>query len=334
MSHPHHPQVRQFNKGQSNPTYFIEDAHGDRWVLRKQPPGKLLKGAHQVDREYRVLNALAGTGVPVPKMLLFCDDASIVGTSFYVMEFVNGRIVEDIALADYPPEERAAIYDSLVQVMTALHKVDHASIGLGDFGRSTGYVQRQLKTWGRMYEGADPIVRDPKAWQKVGLEFIDNGDYMDRLLAYLNEHVDEEMARMEQEPVGIVHGDYRIGNVILHPTEPRVISVLDWELCTIGNPLADLSYQMMAWYMPEAAAGSDGTGRPISEAGPGIPSEDAYKARYEELMGMSEPVPESTWTFMKAFQIFRLAAIGHGVRTFCSCLCPKRLSRCPNVVHI
>ena len=290
-----------------------EDANRARWVLRKQPPGKLLKGAHQVDREFKVFSALSGTGVPVPKMLLFCDDISIIGTQFYVMEFINGRICEDIAVRDESPEDQQAIYESLCEVMAALHKVDYRKVGLEGFGKPTGYVQRQLKTWGRMYAGGEPIVRDPAAWEKAGLEFIDNKDYMERLLAWLNEHVDEEMARMGPEPVGIVHGDYRIGNVILHPTEPRVICVLDWELCTIGNTLADLSYQMMAWYAPNAAAGSDGTGRAISEISAAIPSEAEYKARYEQLMRMAEPVPDSTWNFMKAFQIFRLAAIGHGV---------------------
>jgi hypothetical protein len=188
-------QVKQFNKGQSNPTYFIQDSNGARWVLRKQPPGKLLKGAHQVDREFKVFSALADTPVPVPKMLLFCGDTSILGTTFYVMEFINGRICEDIALVDETPANRAAIYDSLAQVMAALHQVDHEAVGLGDFGKPSGYVQRQLKTWGRIYAQQEVFVRDPKAWEKVGLEFIDNGDYMGRLLAYLNAHVDEEMSR-------------------------------------------------------------------------------------------------------------------------------------------
>jgi aminoglycoside phosphotransferase (APT) family kinase protein len=246
------------------------------------------------------MEALQDTPVPVPKTLLYCHDESVIGTPFYVMEFVNGRIIEDIALRsdDYSPDERAEIYDSLVEVMAAIHKVDYKKVGLEKFGRPSGYIQRQLKTWGGQFKSGQEIVCDPKAYEKVGLKFVDKGDYMVRLLDYLVANVDQEMAKMEPEPVGIVHGDFRIGNVIIHPTEPRVIAVLDWELCTIGNPLADLSYQMMAWYSPNNAAGGDGTGRPISEIGRGIPSEDAYKARYEECMG-APPMPDSTWRFMQ-----------------------------------
>ena len=193
-------------------------------------------------------------------------------------------------------------------------KVDHLAVGLERFGKPSGYVQRQLKVWGGQYEGGQKLVGDPAAWEKAGVEFKDKGDWMERLLKYLEDHVDSEMGKFEQEPVGIVHGDYRIGNVIVHPTEPRVIAVLDWELCTIGNPLADLSYQMMSWFAPDHSAGSDGTGRPISKIGIGIPAEAAYKARYEQVMGYTPGmIPESTWKFMQAFQVFRLAAIGHGV---------------------
>ena len=330
-------QVKQFNKGMSNPTYFIEDASGDRWVVRKQPPGHLLKGAHNVKREYTVMSALADTDVPVPKCLLFCDDPAILGTDFFVMEFVNGRVIEDTALQgeEYTPEFRAALYDSLLETLAALHSVDVIGVGLETFGRPSGYVQRQLKTWGGQYEGGEEIVRDPAAWEAKGLTFHDNGTFMDGktamlsrivelsislilrripvadLLTHLNANVDAEMGRMAPEPSGVVHGDYRIGNVIVHPTEPKVIAVLDWELCTIGNPLADLTYMMMAWFAPLIAQGSDGSGRPISDIGEGIPTEEQYKARYEELMGWE--IPESTWKFLQAFQMFRKGAIDHGV---------------------
>lgn len=304
--------VKQFNKGQSNPTYFIEDANGEKWVLRKQPPGHLLRGAHQVDREYRVMAALQGSGVPVPRTLLFCDDPEILGTLFYVMQFMNGRVLEDVILPDQSPEDRAAIYESLVQVLAALHKVDFRAVGLEGFGKPTGYVERQLRTWGKQYRGGADVVNDPAAWRAVGLEFIDNGDHMEQLISELEANVQKEMATMGMEPCGIVHGDFRLGNVILHPTEPRVVAVLDWELCTIGNPLADLSYICLKWFAPELAPGGWNTGGRSIESTPGIPSEEAFVARYCECLGLSG-IPPSLWTFMKAFQIFRISAIHHGV---------------------
>jgi len=302
-------KIKQFNKGQSNPTYFIEDVAGQRWVLRKQPPGKLLPGAHQVDREYRVMAALQDTDVPVPRVLLICMDKEVLGTPFYVMSFVNGRVLEDICLAEHSPQERAAIYESLVQVLAQLHKVDTKAVGLEGFGKPSGYVQRQLRTWGKQYMGGRDAVNNPELWEKAGLKFVDNGDHMERLLEYLQANVDSELAALGGEPCGIVHGDYRIGNVIMHATEPRVVTVLDWELCTLGNTLADLSYLCLKWYASDYAPGGSGTN--IGEI-EGIPTEEEFVARYCECMGIP-PIPPSVWAFMKAFQIFRILAIGHGV---------------------
>lgn len=302
-------RVKQFNKGQSNPTYFIEDSQGDRWVLRKQPSGTLLKGAHQIDREYRVMSALQDTDVPVPRVLLYCDDSEVLGTPFYVMSFVNGRVLEDVMLAEESAENRKLIYHSLSEVLAKLHRVDYKAVGLEGFAKPSGYIQRQLKTWGQQYKGGAAVVNDPKAWERVGLKFVDNGTAMDDLLAYLQKNVEKELSAVGTEPVGIVHGDYRLGNVILHPTEPRVVAVLDWELCTIGNPLADLSYLCMPWYAPFMAPGSSGQSVELS---PGIPTEREFVSSYCQAMGVSE-IPESLWNFMKAFQIFRSSAIGHGV---------------------
>jgi len=225
---------------------------------------------------------------------------------------VNGRVLEDIMLPEQCPEERAAIYESLVQVLAELHKVDFRAVGLEGFGKPTGYVERQLRTWGKQYHGGTAVVNDPEAWRKVGLEFVNNGDHMEHLIAELQANVQKEMAAMGVEPCGIVHGDFRLGNVILHPTEPRVVAVLDWELCTIGNPLADLSYICLKWFAPDMAPGGWNTGGRSVGVIPGIPSEEAFVARYCECMGLPG-IPASLWTFMKAFQIFRISAIHHGV---------------------
>lgn len=278
-------------------------------MLRKKPPGKLLKTAHQVDREFRVLSALQGTGVPVPRTLALVEDESVIGTPFYIMQFVNGRIIEDILLKSETPENRTKIYGSLLECLAKLHKVDYRAVGLEGFGKPANYVHRQLKTWSRNYEDGRAVVNEPAAWERHGLKFVDNGDYMDRLQAYLNGNVDEQMASMGEEMVGITHGDYSIPNVILHPTEPRIEAVLDWELCTIGNPLADLSYVAMNWYFPSFVAG--GSKHP-ADSSPGIPTEEEFVKRYSELMGIP-PIPDPLWRFLKAFHIFRRCVINHGV---------------------
>lgn len=255
------------------------------------------------------MSALQDTDVPVPRVLLYCDDSEVLGTPFYVMSFVNGRVLEDVMLAEESAENRKLIYHSLSEVLAKLHRVDYKAVGLEGFAKPSGYIQRQLKTWGQQYKGGAAVVNDPKAWERVGLKFVDNGTAMDDLLAYLQKNVEKELSAVGTEPVGIVHGDYRLGNVILHPTEPRVVAVLDWELCTIGNPLADLSYLCMPWYAPFMAPGSSGQSVELS---PGIPTEREFVSSYCQAMGVSE-IPESLWNFMKAFQIFRSSAIGHGV---------------------
>jgi len=301
--------VKQFNKGQSNPTYLIEDSKGGRWVLRKKPPGRLLKTAHQVDREYKVLSALQGTGVPVPRVLAFVEDESVIGTQFYVMEFVEGRIIEDILLKNETPENRRLIYGSLLECLAKLHRVDFRVVGLEGFGKPKNFFQRQLNTWRRNYEDGRAVVNDPVAWERAGHTFIDNGDHMDRLTAYLIANVDKELATVGEELSSIVHGDYSLPNVILHPTEPRIVAILDWELCTIGNPLADMSYVAMNWYAPWYVAGGS---KHAADSSPGIPSETEFVSRYCELMGIPL-IPDSLWRFLKAFHIFRRCAIAHGV---------------------
>jgi aminoglycoside phosphotransferase (APT) family kinase protein len=239
----------------------------------------------QVDREYRVMAALAGSGVPVPTMRLLCEDPEIIGTAFYVMDFMPGRIFRDAALPGLTPAERAEIYDQLNATLARLHAVDFAAVGLADFGRPDGYFERQIARWTRQYRGAQTETLAA----------------MEQLIAALP-------ARIPPEPsVAIAHGDYRLENVMFHPTEPRLIAVLDWELCTIGHPLADLAYNAFLWRSESA---SWGTLKGVDFAASGIPTEAAYVEAYLRRTGRG---PIEDWPFYMAFAIFRLASISQGV---------------------
>jgi aminoglycoside phosphotransferase (APT) family kinase protein len=276
--------IEQYQGGQSNPTYRITAGH-ERYVLRRKPPGKLLPSAHAVDREYRVMSALAGTDVPVARMLALCEDEAIIGTAFYVMEYVEGRILWDPTLPGLTPAERAAHYDELNRVIAALHRVDYAAVGLGDYGRVGNYVERQIARWSKQYQSAG----------------IDAIPAMDRLIEWLPAHVPPG------DETSIVHGDYRLDNVIFHPTEPRVLAVLDWELSTLGHPLSDFAYQVMAWRLtPQQFRGIAG----CDLVALGIPSEQEYVAAYCRRTGRSG-IPH--FEFYLIFNMFRIAAILHGV---------------------
>ncbi|MDX1482564.1 MAG: phosphotransferase family protein, partial [Woeseiaceae bacterium] len=246
--------VRQFRGGQSNPTYLLE-AGGARYVLRRKPPGDLLKSAHAVDREYRVISALHAAGFPVPKPHLLCSDDSVVGTMFYVMEFLDGRIFWDLELPESDPDERAEIYDSLNATIARLHAYDPAALGLEDFGRPGNYFARQISRWSRQYRASEtaPIAA------------------MDRLIEWLPDNLPED------ESSSIVHGDFRLDNVVVHADRPEILGVLDWELSTIGHPLGDFTYHLMAWQMPDIGIGSAGLkDKPLAALG--IPEEDDYVA--------------------------------------------------------
>jgi aminoglycoside phosphotransferase (APT) family kinase protein len=279
--------IEKFKSGQSNPTYLLTAASG-RYVLRAKPPGRLLKSAHQVDREFRVMKALAGTAVPVPDMLHLSSEDSPIGRMFYVMDFVDGRIFWDPALPEASGnDERAAIYDAMNATLAALHDVDVEAAGLGDFGRSGSYFERQLTRWTSQYRAAETgAVAD-----------------MDRLIAWLETHMPADDGL-----ISLVHGDYRLDNMIFAPDRPQVLAVLDWELSTSGHPFADIAYQCMQWRLPHAS-GFRGLGG-IDRAALALPSEEAYVAAYCQRRGLSGI---GNWTFFLAFSFFRLAAICQGV---------------------
>jgi aminoglycoside phosphotransferase (APT) family kinase protein len=278
--------VRQFVGGQSNPTFLLETSDA-RFVMRKKPPGTLLPSAHQVEREYRIIKALAATDVPVPRVHLLCEDVGVIGTAFFVMDFVEGRIMRDPMMPDSSPHERAACYYSMNDVLARLHKVDFRAVGLGDYGRPQAYVARQLARWSKQYEASK----------------IDEIPEMDRLIEWLGRNIPAD------DETTIAHGDYRMENLIFHPSEPRVVAVLDWELSTLGHPLSDLAWASRAYHCPP---GIDGVlsfqGMDLQALG--IPSEHEFMAAYCRRVGRAS-VPDLT--FFVAFSFFRGAAIAQGI---------------------
>jgi aminoglycoside phosphotransferase (APT) family kinase protein len=279
-------RARKFDTGQSNPTFLIETP-ARRYVLRSKPLGKLLKSAHAVDREFRVLGALGGVGYPVPHALALCSDESVIGSMFYLMEYIDGRIFWDPALPDVAREERAAIYAAMNAALARLHSVDIAAVGLGNFGRPGNYFARQLERWSEQYRASETRALPD----------------MDRLIAWLGANVPWDDGR-----VALTHGDWRIDNMIFAHAAPNLIAVLDWELSTLGHPFADLAYQCMQWRLPNAGEFRGLAG--VDRAALGIPLEADYVAAYCERMGLSA-IPG--WTFLIAFSFFRVAAIVQGV---------------------
>ena len=270
--------------GQSNPTYIVTFPDGAA-VLRKKPAGVTLPSAHAVDREYRVLNALSGTPVPVPRALLYEADAAVIGTPFYLMDKLEGRVFHDCALPGLAPDERRAMYFSMAETLAALHAVDPAAVGLGDFGRPGSYFARQLARWSRQ-------------WEESPTEDIPE---LDAVVDWLSAKLPPDDGRPS-----IAHGDFRLGNLMFHPTEPRVVGILDWELATLGDPLADLGFCCMTWHSsPDEYSGVLG----LDLAGLGIPSRDAFVARYEGL-----PAPSGRLQpFHVVFALFRFSVIFVGI---------------------
>ncbi|MBN9068764.1 MAG: phosphotransferase [Rhizobiales bacterium] len=272
----------QFVGGQSNPTFLLK-AGANRYVLRKKPAGKLLPSAHAVDREYRIMSALANTDVPVPAMRLFCDDEGVIGTPFFIMDFVDGRVVKDAALPDALSAERRATFEAMGEAIAALHNVDVDAAGLSDYGRPEGYYSRQVARWTKQYRASETSRIDP----------------MEHLIEWLPENLPAG------ERPALVHGDFRMENLILHRDEPRVLAVLDWELSTLGDPLGDLAYNCLPWHLPPHAFGGF-IGRDL----PGLPEESDYLAAYCKRTGRDGI---DGWSFYVAFALFRLAAILQGV---------------------
>jgi aminoglycoside phosphotransferase (APT) family kinase protein len=276
--------AERFAGGQSNPTYRLDCGSGN-YVLRRKPPGPLLPSAHAVDREFRVMRALAQTAVPVPQVFALCEDDSVIGSAFYVMEHLDGRIFWDQRLPDIAPADRTAMFDSMNAVIAALHSVDYEAVGLGDFGRPGNYMARQIARWSRQYRASE----------------TETIAAMNELIEWLPRHLPPEGA------AAIVHGDYRMDNLVFHKTEPRVIGVLDWELSTIGDPLADFAFHAMTWRVtPELFRGIAG----IDFAAFGIPDEGAYVAAYCRRTGRAS-VPD--WEFYMVYSLFRIAAILQGI---------------------
>ena len=278
--------AEKFAGGQSNPTFLLTADSGN-YVLRRKPSGRLLKSAHAVDREFRVISALAATDVPVAKAYHLCEDDNVIGSMFYIMGFVEGRIFWDPALPDIRVPDRTAMYDEMNRVLAALHSVDIDAVGLSDFGKPGNYFERQVGRWTTQYLAAETETIEP----------------MDTLMRWLPEHMPADDGQ-----VALVHGDYRLDNMIFHPTEPRILAIVDWELSTLGHPFADLAYQCMQWRLPNTGI-SKGLAD-MDRKALGIPAEAEYVELYCQRTGR-DGVPD--WTFCLAFSFFRLAAIVQGV---------------------
>ncbi len=280
-------KVTRIQGGQSNPTYILE-AGEQRYVLRRKPSGPLLPSAHAIEREYRVMRSLEGTQVPVPQARALCEDVAVIGSTFYIMDFVEGRIFDDQTLPELSKSERRAAYAELNRVMAALHQIDYKSIGLEDYGREGRYVERQIERWTRQYRASE----------------TERIDAMEQLIQWLPTSIPQQLSTT------VVHGDYRLDNVVFHPTEWRIIAVLDWELSTLGDPLVDFAYHCMTWHLE---LGTHRTLAGVDLEQLGIPNEREYVRMYGKHLGSESKDGIARWNFYLAFNMFRLAAIQQGV---------------------
>jgi aminoglycoside phosphotransferase (APT) family kinase protein len=279
-------EIHQFAGGQSNPTFLVQSPH-HRYVLRRKPPGKLLPSAHAVDREFRVLEALKDGEVPVAHARALCEDPAVIGSAFYIMDYVEGRIFWDATLPEVATADRGAIYQEMIRVQAALHSVDYAAVGLGDFGKPGNYIARQVTRWTQQYRASET--------EKI--------EAVEKLIEWLPQHIPSG------EQTSIVHGDFRLDNTIFDSKQPRILAVLDWELSTLGHPLVDLAYFCMRYNLPVAEFRGL---RGIDTAALGIPSENECVAQYCKLRGIA-PIAPQEWTYYLAFCMFRLTGILQGV---------------------
>ncbi|KAK2591247.1 hypothetical protein QQS21_011055 [Conoideocrella luteorostrata] len=293
--------LKQFGFGQSNPTYQIIAADSKKYVMRKKPPGKLVsKTAHKVEREYRVLHALENTDVPVPKTYCLCEDDSIIGTPFYIMEFLDGRIIEEFSLPDVTPEERTAMWRAAVETLARFHAVDYKKVGLERFGKPNGFYKRQIQTWSTICM-AQEAIEDVETGEKVGRL----PHYEETVGFFMNEK------GQPKDRTTLVHGDFKIDNLVFHKTEPRVIGILDWEMSTVGHPLSDVCNLLMIYYTSRYSFHSPGSGKGfVPGETPGLPSEQQLLAWYTNVSGY-DPQPDIGWGM--AFNIFKLAAVCQGI---------------------
>ena len=285
--------AQKIDGGQSNPTWILRGAQG-AWVLRAKPApaATLMPSAHAIEREFQVLAALQGSGVPVPRVRVLCEDESVIGVAFYLMDFVEGRVLRDVTLSDLPLQERAAYFDAMTDTLVALHQTPWRSVGLQDFGRLDGYFSRMIHRWSKQYRAS---TQQPS-------------QAMEQLMAWLPKHLPTDADSAQHTCIS--HGDFRMENLIFHPTQPRVVAVLDWELSTLGHPLADLSYNCMTWHLPTGILrGLDG----LDIAALGLPSQRSYVQRYCEATGRDFAALEPDWPFYLAFNLFRLSAILQGI---------------------
>lgn len=280
-------QIEQFAGGQSNPTYSLTTPSSSRFVLRRKPPGKLLRSAHAVEREFAITHALHSTGFPVARPRLLCEDESIIGTAFFVSDYVEGRIFWDQSLPDLPKEMRTSIWHEMCRIVATLHKTDYRAVGLATFGKSGNYCERQIDRWSKQYRASET--------ERIAA--------MDNLIEWLPRNLPRQASE------SIVHGDFRLDNLIFHATEPKVLAVLDWELSTLGDPLADFAYHCLSWHVPpghfRGIAGLD-------LAALGLPTEQEHVARYCRLTGR-EGIDPNHWHFYIAYNLFRIAAILQGI---------------------